>query len=48
VHNEDLYNLYYSLIWDWMGRACSIHGGDEKGIQNFRRKTSKEEVSWGT
>jgi hypothetical protein len=40
LHNEELHNLYslpeynqnYEVKEDEMGRACSMHGGDEKSI----------------
>jgi hypothetical protein len=31
-----------------MGGACSMHGRDEKCVQNFYQKTRKEETMWKT
>jgi hypothetical protein len=43
LHNEELHSLYSSpniimvnsIKEDYMSRECSMHGGDEKCIQNF-------------
>jgi hypothetical protein len=31
-----------------VGETCNMHGIDEKYIQNFNRKTGREEVTWKT
>jgi hypothetical protein len=31
-----------------MGRACSMYGGKERGIQDFERETSEKETTWET
>jgi hypothetical protein len=46
-HNEELHNFHGFTKYCYsdqikeheMGRACSIHGTDEKRIQNLGRKT---------
>jgi hypothetical protein len=49
LHNEELHNLYDSLILldhqvkeCEMGSLCSMHGNDEKCVQKFVRKTRRE------
>jgi hypothetical protein len=46
LDNEELHNLYASPLTkgeqvkkDESGGACSMHGGDEKCMHNFGRKT---------
>jgi hypothetical protein len=56
VHNEELHNLYTSpnvirVIKSRgmrIGGSCSMHGRDEKSVQNFGRKTWREEATWKT
>jgi len=31
-----------------MGGACSMHGINEKYIQNFSHKTLRKDTAWGT
>jgi len=50
LHNEELHNLYFStnsgkMRWT-MGATYNIYGKDEKCIQKFGRKTSREETTW--
>jgi hypothetical protein len=54
LHNEVLHNLYISqniirmikLGGNEIGRAHSMHGRDEKFVQNLCWETSREETTW--
>jgi hypothetical protein len=53
LHNEELHDLYASpnavrvhqIKENEIGGACSMHGIDGKCIQNFGRKTRREETT---
>lgn len=47
MHNKELHNLYSSpnaIITKVICWACSIHGKDQKGTQNFGRKVKRENL----
>jgi hypothetical protein len=54
IHNEELIThtlhlmSYSDQAKDEMGRTSSTHEGDEKLIQNFDRKTVREEITCQT